>query len=141
MYCLLFFFFTSRKRHTICALVTGVQTCALPICEAIAVSADLTAFDCFPRMVAEAEDVFGPPDIAIYSPVAPPSGMFDEFTDEDFDRAYAYVVKGFAHFARAVVPNMTANRWGRIAPIGSGHAKLPARRSALGFRHLRETPF
>src|SRR3546814_18371627 len=24
-------FFTSRKRHTRCALVTGVQTCALPI--------------------------------------------------------------------------------------------------------------
>src|SRR3546814_9963287 len=26
------FFFSSRRRHTICALVTGVQTCALPIC-------------------------------------------------------------------------------------------------------------
>src|SRR3546814_3829795 len=29
MLCL--FFFSSRRRHTICALVTGVQTCALPI--------------------------------------------------------------------------------------------------------------
>src|SRR3546814_10691446 len=26
------FFFPSRIRHTRCALVTGVQTCALPIC-------------------------------------------------------------------------------------------------------------
>src|SRR3546814_10624367 len=26
-----FFFFSSRSRHTICAFVTGVQTCALPI--------------------------------------------------------------------------------------------------------------
>src|SRR3546814_1374114 len=26
------FFFSSRRRHTRCALVTGVQTCALPIC-------------------------------------------------------------------------------------------------------------
>src|SRR3546814_10402013 len=25
------FFFASRRRHTRCALVTGVQTCALPI--------------------------------------------------------------------------------------------------------------
>src|SRR3546814_14627080 len=25
------FLFSSRRRHTICALVTGVQTCALPI--------------------------------------------------------------------------------------------------------------
>src|SRR3546814_1162699 len=28
----MFFFFSSRRRHTWCALVTGVQTCALPIC-------------------------------------------------------------------------------------------------------------
>src|SRR3546814_7920941 len=28
------FFFSSRRRHTRCALVTGVQTCALPICAA-----------------------------------------------------------------------------------------------------------
>src|SRR3546814_918767 len=28
---MLFFFFASRRRHTRCALVTGVQTCALPI--------------------------------------------------------------------------------------------------------------
>src|SRR3546814_13756328 len=31
----LMFFFSSRRRHTRCALVTGVQTCALPICRAI----------------------------------------------------------------------------------------------------------
>src|SRR3546814_2078325 len=29
-FCVLFFF-SSRRRHTRCALVTGVQTCALPI--------------------------------------------------------------------------------------------------------------
>src|SRR3546814_6450015 len=37
-----FFFFSSRRRHTSCALVTGVQTCALPICRgaSASVSAD-----------------------------------------------------------------------------------------------------
>src|SRR3546814_9867181 len=30
--CIYVFFFSSRGRHTRCALVTGVQTCALPIC-------------------------------------------------------------------------------------------------------------
>src|SRR3546814_17903026 len=29
--CVFGFFFSSRRRHTRCALVTGVQTCALPI--------------------------------------------------------------------------------------------------------------
>src|SRR3546814_6621405 len=32
---MIFFFFSSRRRHTRCALVTGVQTCALPISPAI----------------------------------------------------------------------------------------------------------
>src|SRR3546814_8267721 len=31
MYVILLFFFSSRRRHTKCALVTVVQTCALPI--------------------------------------------------------------------------------------------------------------
>src|SRR3546814_6369146 len=31
LYLIFFFFFSSRRRHTRCALVTGVQTCALPI--------------------------------------------------------------------------------------------------------------
>src|SRR3546814_2310014 len=32
MMTIVLFFFSSRRRHTRCALVTGVQTCALPIC-------------------------------------------------------------------------------------------------------------
>src|SRR3546814_10707583 len=32
VYALSIFFCSSRRRHTRCALVTGVQTCALPIC-------------------------------------------------------------------------------------------------------------
>src|SRR3546814_3912407 len=41
-----FFFFSSRRRHTSCALVTGVQTCALPICrlEALARAGDGPGF-------------------------------------------------------------------------------------------------
>src|SRR3546814_3776820 len=31
LWCGCVFFFSSRRRHTRCALVTGVQTCALPI--------------------------------------------------------------------------------------------------------------
>src|SRR3546814_1911491 len=41
-----FFFFSSRRRHTRCALVTGVQTCALPILLGVT---DVGAY--FPRRV------------------------------------------------------------------------------------------
>src|SRR3546814_10309550 len=43
------FFFSSRRRHTRCALVTGVQTCALPIsrsAEKIARALPFGALDC-----------------------------------------------------------------------------------------------
>src|SRR3546814_10908941 len=42
------FFFSSRRRHTRCALVTGVQTCALPI---YGFPVDLTADICREREV------------------------------------------------------------------------------------------
>src|SRR3546814_5002369 len=45
IYYLCCFFFSSRRRHTRCALVTGVQTCALPISTL--------------RMLAGLEDVSG----------------------------------------------------------------------------------
>src|SRR3546814_893857 len=40
-----FFFFSSRCRHTRCALVTGVQTCALPISYTFSASPGAFVFD------------------------------------------------------------------------------------------------
>src|SRR3546814_3576727 len=41
----MFFFFSSRRRHTRCALVTGVQTCALPICNDLLAALQLAVKD------------------------------------------------------------------------------------------------
>src|SRR3546814_9734040 len=38
-------FFSSRRRHTRCALVTGVQTCALPICAAVSMRKDRRGYE------------------------------------------------------------------------------------------------
>src|SRR3546814_8999909 len=45
---ILFFFFSSRRRHTRCALVTGVQTCALPIYSLKKIGFDLLPYDVIP---------------------------------------------------------------------------------------------
>src|SRR3546814_18280741 len=47
VYC---FFFSSRRRHTRCALVTGVQTCALPISIDVSGIPALAAVEEFLRM-------------------------------------------------------------------------------------------
>lgn len=103
--------------------------------QAVAVSADLTDFESYPRIVEEATAAFGTPDIAIYSPVAPTIGAFDDFTDADFDQSFSYIVKGFAHFVRVMAPGMKDKQWGRIITIGSGTAKVPARYSSLHFHY------
>src|SRR3546814_3617509 len=50
------FFFSSRRRHTRCALVTGVQTCALPILGRIAQRHGVIALD---------RSVIRDPDVAV----------------------------------------------------------------------------
>lgn len=104
--------------------------------EAVGISADLTELSAYAHIAAEAKAAFGAPDIAIFTPVAPPSGGFDDFADEAFDDAYANIVKAFRHFARAVIPAMKERRWGRIVTIGSGAAKSPARASVLNFDYI-----
>src|SRR3546814_16627365 len=59
LYC---FFFSSRRRHTRCALVTGVQTCALPITkEALFHALDRYAPDAVHRSVKSYNNHVGVP--------------------------------------------------------------------------------
>lgn len=104
--------------------------------EAGGISADLTDLDSYPRMVAGAAALFAAPDIAVFSPVGPRSGRFDEMVDGDFEDTFHNVVKAFAHFARSVVPAMKERQWGRIVTVGSGHGRLPGRRATLGFDYV-----
>src|SRR3546814_1603075 len=53
--CGVFFFCSSRRRHTRCALVTGVQTCALPISLQVELAAQVVLRDGYrqpPRTIA-----------------------------------------------------------------------------------------
>src|SRR3546814_10529003 len=66
----LFFFFSSRRRHTSCALVTGVQTCALPI---------LPDADHAPvALVADVDDADVALDLASAAVDRRPIGMVDQ---------------------------------------------------------------
>src|SRR3546814_2559032 len=53
------FFFSSRRRHTRCALVTGVQTCALPILEPGAVNVGPNRSISLKQLLAEIGQVLG----------------------------------------------------------------------------------
>jgi 3-oxoacyl-[acyl-carrier protein] reductase len=101
--------------------------------EAAGLSADLTDIQSYPRMIEQAAAIFDAPDIAIFSPVAPPSGKFSQYNDADFEESFRNIVTSFANFVRAVKPAMKERRWGRIVTLGSGHGRLPGRAATLGF--------
>src|SRR3546814_2344050 len=73
--CCVCFVFSSRRRHTRCALVTGVQTCALPIWRRRRISGELSlvefrivridrAFGQRDGLAPEPSDLFQPRDAA-----------------------------------------------------------------------------
>src|SRR3546814_5226233 len=72
------FFFSSRRRHTRCALVTGVQTCALPISciaeIAFHVERELARIDRFEARIEYAElfASFAGEFLDLRDPAAPP---------------------------------------------------------------------
>lgn len=95
--------------------------------------ADLTEIETFPYMVEAARAAFDAPDIAVFSPVAPPPGKFADYEDADFSESFRNIVLSFANFVRAVTPAMKERGWGRIVTVGSGHGRLPGRAATLGF--------
>src|SRR3546814_10614849 len=61
------FFFSSRRRHTRCALVTGVQTCALPIYQAL-VHAGCVGSEAFDELAASGLAYRGGGAVALQEP-------------------------------------------------------------------------
>src|SRR3546814_4002489 len=61
MVVVMFCVFSSRRRHTMCALVTGVQTCALPISVLQAPMLDGLSFDPFALL----DDGCGPAEVGV----------------------------------------------------------------------------
>src|SRR3546814_4882111 len=68
-----FFFFSSRRRHTRCALVTGVQTCALPISTVL--GGLIAAKQALPHMLAN-----GSGSIIFKSSIASLAGDVSQFS-------------------------------------------------------------
>jgi 3-oxoacyl-[acyl-carrier protein] reductase len=94
--------------------------------QAVGVAADLTKEDDVDRAVATAEDAFGSrPDIAVANFGGPKQGEFFTVTNEDFEAALHDMAMSMVYLARAVIPHMREQRWGRIVALNSGAAKEP----------------
>jgi 3-oxoacyl-[acyl-carrier protein] reductase len=94
---------------------------------AAGIAADMTTGVGVEQAVTFARNVFGPPDIAVANVHSPRDGDFFEVDEDDFHAAFQGLTISIALLARAVLPHMKEQGWGRFVNLGSGSAKEPPR--------------
>jgi 3-oxoacyl-[acyl-carrier protein] reductase len=77
------------------------------------------------EFVKNVDKQFGRIDVCVTNAGGPPAKGFLETTDEDWDSAFALNLRSAAAFARAVIPYMQRNQWGRIIMISSITVRQP----------------
>lgn len=82
--------------------------------KSIAVLADVAKKDEVERLAAEALAEFGRIDILVNNAAIRPHKPFTEATAEDWEQVRGVVLDGAIHLTRAIVPQMVANKYGRI---------------------------
>ncbi len=105
------------------ALATGTDV--LPI------RVDLSEREDIASMVATTVEAFGRIDILVHNTGGPPSKLFAETSDGDWDRAIDSLLRSVVTCFRAVIPYMQAQQWGRLIVMTSFAAKQPADRLIL----------
>ncbi len=77
------------------------------------------------RFVSNAGRIFDRIDICVTNAGGPPAMPFLATTDKDWDDAFVLNLRSAAAFARAVIPFMQRQKWGRIVMISSITVRQP----------------
>jgi 3-oxoacyl-[acyl-carrier protein] reductase len=122
---------------TICArTVDRLKTTAKEIesmfeTEVLAFSANLKVKENIQAMVKATADKFGRIDVLVNNTGGPPSALFSETTDKEWQETFDSLLMSTVNCCREVIPYMKANKWGRIINMTSFAAKQPAERLVL----------
>jgi 3-oxoacyl-[acyl-carrier protein] reductase len=91
----------------------------------IAVSGDLSVAQEREQVIANALQAYGSIDILVTNSGGPPSGNFESFKEQDWDKAYHQLVTSTVGLINGFLPGMKENHWGRIIAITSMTVKQP----------------
>ena len=83
------------------------------------------------QFVTNVHSVFDRIDVCVTNAGGPPAKDFLSTTDSDWDAAFALNLRSTVVFARAVIPHMQRQRWGRIITISSITVRQPQPRLVL----------
>lgn len=99
--------------------------------DAIVVAGDITDPDLPAQLVDAAMTAWGRVDIVVANAGGPPTGSALEVTDEQILAAVNANMLASVRLARAAVPHMRAQGWGRLCFIASASVRQPIRDLAL----------
>jgi len=102
-----------------------VQKEAAKLPSAVGVEADLADPDVPARLVAEAEQRFGPVDVLVLNGGGPPPGLAADFIPEQFATAVDLLVQPHLRLVAGVLPGMRERGFGRIVAVGSSGVQQP----------------
>jgi len=99
------------------------EAAALP--SAFGVEADIADPDVPARLVAEAEQRFGPVDVLVLNGGGPPPGLAADFTPDQFATAVDLLVQPHLRLVAGVLPGMRERGFGRIVAVASSGVQQP----------------
>jgi 3-oxoacyl-[acyl-carrier protein] reductase len=76
-------------------------------------------------MLERVRAAYGEIDIVVLNGGGPKAGRFSDMLPEDWDAAYALIMRSMLVLAQALVPAMRERRWGRIVALTSSSVKQP----------------
>lgn len=93
--------------------------------EVLAVAGDLSIAEDRERVINTAIETYQTIDILVTNTGGPPSGKFEQFTEDDWNKAYQNLLLGTVSLIKGFLPGMKEKQWGRIIAITSQAVKQP----------------
>src|SRR5678810_977958 len=101
----------------------------------LALAGDLSNHDEREQIIKNSLQVYDHIDILITNTGGPPSGKFEDFKQEDWDKTYQSLLLSVVGLINGFLPGMKQQRWGRIIAITSQAVKQPVNLSLI---HISE---
>lgn len=93
--------------------------------EVLAIVGDLSVAENRKHIIASALQAYGNINILVTNSGGPPSGKFENFKQEDWDKAYQQLLASVVGLINGFLPGMKQQQWGRIIAITSMAVKQP----------------
>lgn len=93
--------------------------------EVVAVTGNLSISEQREQVIKTALEKYNAIDILVTNTGGPPSGKFEQFTEDDWNKAYQNLLLSNISLINGFLPGMKEKQWGRIIAITSQAVKQP----------------